>query len=167
MRCRMVQRKLELLETQELSDSERDQVQSHLESCGPCRSVQERRQKLQKLLVSVPVPPVPDQYAAMVVARVKKRQAIAAAAQRRRSVPKQSIWTGFEYLTGTAAALAIGLLIGVLMGYDTWQNDRQQSVAIAARSTDPLAESGFQYLVESREDSLAQDYLRLLSDFER
>jgi hypothetical protein len=62
---------------------------------------------------------------------------------------------------GTAAALAAGLIIGIFMGHETWPPVGQQALDARTGLADPLAASGFEYLVEPGGDSLAQAYLGL------
>ena len=71
-----------------------------------------------------------------------------------------------EFSAGTAAALAAGLMVGLFMGHETWKAAAQHSQAPTAQAADPLATSGFEYLIEPGGDSLAQAYLGLTSDRE-
>jgi hypothetical protein len=59
------------------------------------------------------------------------------------------------------AALAAGLILGMFMGHETWRADGQQPLDVATRPADPLAASGFEYLVEPDGNSLAQAYVQL------
>lgn len=162
MRCREVQQKLDLLDTQELTSSEREGIEAHLESCAGCRAALLRLRRLEDLLAASPTPPVPEGFAAQVVARAKEQQAAVA---RRAPRPRfaQLGWNRIRFSAATAAALAAGLMLGLFMGRQTWWSGAQQPAAAASQPADLLAASGFEYLVEPGGDSLAQAYLRLTS----
>jgi len=58
-------------------------------------------------------------------------------------------------------------MVGLFMGHGTWKAASQHSQAPAAQAADPLAASGFEYLVEPGGDSLAQAYLGLTATSDR
>jgi hypothetical protein len=53
------------------------------------------------------------------------------------------------------------------MGHDTWRSVGQQALDAGTRLADPLAASGFEYLVEPGGDSLARAYLGLTTSTDR
>lgn len=167
MRCSEVQQKLDLFTTQEVSSSARERIETHLESCEECRQALARLRRFEDLFSASPAPPVPEAFAARVVARAKQRQADAASlplAPRGRSRPG---WERVRLSAGTAAALAAGLFLGIFMGHETWRAVGQQALDAGTRLADPLAASGFEYLVEPGGDSLAQAYLGLTTATDR
>ena len=161
MRCRDVQRKLDLFATGELAHSMRERIEDHLESCAECREALAKLQRFEDLLTAPPAPPVPDGFAARVVAQAKEQRAIVNRTGRMPRRPLGSVWKRLEVSAGIAAALATGLLVGLFMGHETWQVAAHHAQAPAAQAVDPLAASGFEYLVEPGGDSLAQAYLGL------
>jgi anti-sigma factor RsiW len=167
MRCSEVQQKLDLFATQELTHSVRERIEDHLASCSECRQALAKLQRFEDLLTVSPAPPVPDGFAARVVAQAKERQAIVTRSGRMPRVSLRSRWERFEFSVGTAAALAAGLVIGVFMGHETWRPGGRQPPAVATRPADPLAASGFEYLIEPGGDSLAQAYLGLTATSDR
>jgi len=122
---------------------------------------------LEDLLTVSPAPPIPDGFAARVVAQAKERQATITRSGRMPRVSLRSRWKRFEFSAGTAAALVAGLVIGVFMGHETWRPGRRQPPAVATRPADPLAASGFEYLVEPGGNSLAQAYIGLTATSDR
>jgi len=163
MRCSEVQQRLDLYATKELAHAVRERIEAHLESCTECRDALARVRRFEDLLTAAPAPPVPDGFAARVVARAKERQARAASGPPSPRDRSRLAWERIRLSAGTAAALAAGLMVGMSMGHETWQAVRQQPLASATRPPDPLAASGFEYLVEPGGDSLAQAYLGLTS----
>jgi hypothetical protein len=63
--------------------------------------------------------------------------------------------------------LAAGLILGVFMGHETWRAVGQQPPDSTTRTDDPVAASGFEYLVEPGGDSLAQAYVQLTTTTDR
>lgn len=167
MRCSEVQQKLDLFATQELAPSVRERIEGHLESCEDCRKALAKLRRFEDLLTASPAPPVPDGFSARVVARAKERQAIVTRSDRMPRVSLRSRWKRLEFSAGTAAALATGLIVGLFMGHETWKAAAQHSKASAAQAVDPLAASGFEYLVEPGGDSLARAYLGLTATSDR
>ena len=160
MRCNKVQQKLDLFDTQELAPSAREKIEAHLKSCAQCRQALAKVRRLEGLLTAAPTPPVPGGFAARVVTRAKQRQAIVARSEPRPRVSLRSRWRRFEFSAGTAAALAAGLLIGVVMGQQTWQRSFDQSEAgLRIVETDPIVASGFSLLAGSGDKSLGEVYL--------
>lgn len=167
MRCNDVQQKLDLFATGELTHTVREKIEAHLESCKECGEALARVRRFEDLLTAAPAPPVPDGFAARVVARAKERQARAVGQLPAPRGRYRLAWQRIRLSAGTAAALAAGLMVGMFMGHETWQAVRQQPLASATRPPDPLAAFGFEYLVEPGGDSLAQAYLGLTATSDR
>ena len=157
MRCREVQDKLELLAAQELTPEERVRIEAHLETCAACRDAMAKVRRLEDMLLAAPVPPVPEGFAGRVVAQARAQQ-VAAFRPKRGSSFEQPAWKRIRVSVSTAAALAAGLMLGVAMGYQTWQAGRLGAVN---PSGDLLAASGLEFLAEPGGDSLAETYLGL------
>jgi len=161
MRCREVQHKLDLFVTQELTYSECEKVQAHLESCAGCREALLRLRRLEDLLAASPAPPVPEGFANRVIAQVKAQQATAAARRAPRFPLARLAWKRICFSAATAAALAAGLMLGLFMGRDTWRSGAERSTGAASQPAHLLAASGFDDLVEPGGNSLAKAYLGL------
>jgi hypothetical protein len=70
MRCRDVQRIIDLGSGPGLAGPQCEQVQAHLSSCSECRQALERQTRLQSLLQACEIPAVPEEFADRVLARV-------------------------------------------------------------------------------------------------
>jgi anti-sigma factor RsiW len=162
MRCQTVRKKLDRLSRQELASRMREAIESHLSTCEGCRQHLARLERLATFLTSVPEPPsVPEGFCERLFVVARERQAA------QRPMP-ESIWR-MGWLRSSAsmgmrvaqtAVLAGGVLIGVLMGQQTWLsahpvNQRQTTQA------DPVAIYELDYLTNAPGDSLAGTYLSL------
>lgn len=163
MRCRDSRNKLELLSAQALTPAERAQIETHLETCGACREALAKARRLEDLLLAAPAAPVPEGFAGRVIAQARLQQATAFR-PKRASRFDQPAWKRFRVSVGTAAALAAGLLLGLAMGYQTWQAGRLGAVK---PSGDLLAASSLESLAEPGGDSLAETYLSLIAAGDR
>jgi anti-sigma factor RsiW len=166
MRCSQVQQKLDPLTTQELTSSERERIEAHLQSCAGCHDALARLRRLEKLLAASPAPPVPEGFAAQVVARAKEQQA---AVPRRAPRPRfaRPARNRIRFAAATAAALTAGLMLGLFMGRETWRSDFQRPSAPTSQPADLLVASGLDALVEPGGGSLAQTYLQMTTATDR
>ena len=163
MRCQTVRQKLEAYAAAEVPPQVRERIEGHLQSCSECREALARQKELEALIRNVPAPPVPDGFAGRVMARAHVRGELP------RPV-STSEWNPFRRLgrerlrlgAGTAAALAAGLLIGGLMGWQTRQRSAVRSVAGDQMvETDPVAASGLSFATGLGGKSLGEAYLGL------
>jgi len=155
MRCRDVQRKLDLFATEELAPWQAARIEAHLETCLECRQGLIRLGRLRSLLAASPSPPIPEGFVTRLLARAGEREAAAP--------PARLVWKRVRFAAATAAALAAGLLVGLFLGHDTWISSAQQPRIAASQSAELLAASGFDGLVEPGGDSLTQAYLELIT----
>jgi len=162
MRCKAVRNKLDRLSRQELAPRMRERVEAHLSACADCRRHLAAQERLAVLLTSLAKPPtVPEGFGDRLMAAASQRQA------GRQSVPG-SLWR-LRWLSppasvgrkaAQAAALAGGLLIGVLMGQQTWRS-AHWSIPQQAIEPDPVAVYELDYLTDAPGGSLTQSYLML------
>lgn len=167
MRCPEVQQKLDLYARQELAPSAREGIEAHLSRCERCRQELGRLRRLEQLLASAPLPPVPQGFAGRVVAQARREPW---PVRRPASIGHRAgerFGHRVPIAVGTAAALAAGLLVGSYLGFDTWRAVGRQAPAGATLRADPLAASGFEYLLEPGGDSLAQAYVGLTTATDR
>ena len=153
MRCEKVQQKLDAYAANELTPAVREQVASHLAACEACRQALARQRELATLLRGVPAPPVPEGFAARLMAAAQERLAA-----RKRPIPVFATpwrwWTSVPVPMRLAAAavLAISLSLGALMG-------RGVARGVAAPSASAQADAAAVYNL----DFLAEAYLTLAS----
>ena len=146
----------------------RERVEAHLIACADCRRHLAAQERLTVLLTSLPEPPaVPEGFGDRLMAAASQRQA------GRQSIPR-SLWRlRWSSPPGTdrrlvavgrkatqAMALAGGLLIGVLMGQQTWRS-AHSSIPQPTIEPDPVAVYQLDYLTDAPGGSLAQSFLSL------
>ena len=163
MRCQTVRQKLEAYLAEGIAPQVRERIEGHLRSCSGCREALARQKELEALIRSVPAPPVPDGFAGRVMAEARLRGELPRPVSL--SGWKPLGWLGPHRLrlgAGTAAALAAGLLIGGLMGWQTSQRSAVQSVAgNQVAEADPVATSGLGFATGLGDKSLGEAYLGL------
>lgn len=161
MRCRAVRSKLDRLGRQELAPRMRDRVEAHLSKCADCRQHLARQERLAVLLTSAPEPPaVPEGFGDRLIAaasRRAERQAVPGSLWRPRWLPSTA---SIKSKAVQAVAIAGGLLVGILMGQQTW---RSAHAPIRPRTVEPDALSVYEldYLTDAPGGSLVQSYLSL------
>jgi len=139
---------------------ERESFEGHLRVCRNCQQQLASLQGLLTVLRSDPSPPVPQGFVGRVMARAE-RETIVALSKPESSMASRSVWKRLEFSAGTVVALAVGLIVGMFMGYETWRTVPEQGLVAETSPADPLAASGFEHLVEPGGVSLAQGYLGL------
>jgi anti-sigma factor RsiW len=163
MRCKTIQKKLALYLAEELTASDQRQIEAHLRSCPVCRDELARVRQLLALLKSDSmIPPVPEGFTSRLM--VKARQRLAARQPPEMPVPWsiRRWWTSVSLplRVEAAAMLAAGLLIGVLMGQQTWHSTHR-STPHRATQADPLAVYELDYLSDAPGGSLVESFLTL------
>ena len=162
MRCKTVRNKLDRFSRQELMPRARDRIEAHLSVCADCRQHFAAQERLAVLLTSQPKPPaVPRGFGDRLMAAARQRKA-------GRQVVPGSLWR-LRWLSPPASvgrkaaqtvAIAGGLLIGVLMGQQTWRS-AHSSIPQQTVQPDPVAVYQLDYLTDAPGGSLAQSYLTL------
>jgi anti-sigma factor RsiW len=161
MRCQVVQQKLDLYAGQGLAGPEREQVEVHLRSCPACQHALARQSRLQTLLQTCEVPPVPEGFAARVLARAGTQPLVVARSSPSRGFLPDVTGRKFGAALGMVGTMAAGLLIGLLLGHETWQSGRRGiSESNQAKS---MGAFGMDRLIDPGDDTLAQTYLQLTS----
>jgi anti-sigma factor RsiW len=162
MRCDVVRKKLDRLRGPEVSPRLRERIEAHLEQCAECRQAWERQRQLASLLKNAPAPPpVPGGFADRLLAAARQRQAERLPAPASLGRGRWSL--GVEAAgrrAAQAAVLAGGLLIGLLMGQQTWCSVYPSSASQAGQ-TAPVVGDELDYLTDAPGSSLAESYLML------
>ena len=162
MRCDTVRGNLDRFARQELAPQLQESIEAHLRECADCRRHLARQERLAAVLTSVREPPaVPDGFGNRLMAAARQRRVAS------RPVPGQRWRVGWRWSSipfGTKAAratvLAGGLLLGIVMGQQTWQSIHLAGAQQTSQA-DPLAVFELDYLSDAPGGSLAQSYLTL------
>lgn len=164
MRCETVRKKLDRLSQQELTSRMREAVEAHLSACEGCRRHFARQERLAAILTSVPEPPaVPQGFGDRVLEMARERQAA------QRPTPAslwRHHWLRPSVLVGRSAVLAGGIMLGILMGQQTWRSVHPAAPRPSMQS-DPVAVYELDYLTDAPGDSLAGTYLALMGSPQR
>jgi anti-sigma factor RsiW len=163
MKCQTVRTKLDVYITQGLAMPVREAVAAHLRTCSQCRQELVGLEQLAALLKrDVAIPPVPEGLSHRVMAAAQQRLS---ARQSPETVPWniRRWWFSFSFPMRVAgpAALAAGLLMGILMGRQTWQSINV-STAQQSRQADISAIYELDYLTDAPNGSLTETYLSLM-----
>ena len=169
MRCKAVRNKLDRLSRQELAPRLRERVEAHLSVCADCRRHLAAQERLAVLLTNLPKPPaVPEGFGDRLMAAARAPRRSSGRRQAGRQSMPGSLWR-LRWLSppasvgrkaAQAVALAGGLLIGVLMGQQTWRSAHPSS-AQQTVEPDPVAVYELDYLTDAPGGSLAQCFLSL------
>ena len=162
MRCKQVRQKLDAYAANELTPGVGEQVESHLVTCDACCQALARMEELAALLRSVPAPPVPEGFAARLMAAARERLAARERPARALASPWRW-WTSVPVPMRLAAAavLVISLSLGALMGWDTARG--VAAAPSASAQADPTAVYNLDVLADAPSGSLAEAYLALAS----
>lgn len=161
MHCDSVRKKLDRFVRQEVAPRLRASIEGHLSECPDCRAYLARQERLAALLEDTPKPPIlPEGFGNRLMAAARQRQASRPLPGLWRRISRQWASVPFSEHAARAAVLAAGLLVGVLMGQQTWQ-----SVHAAGGRQTSQADLLAVYAVDSLSDapggSLAESYLVL------
>jgi anti-sigma factor RsiW len=160
MRCEDVTTRLDSYASGELQPTLAAKVAAHLDSCESCRQSLGRLKQLAAVLGQTSAPPVPDGFAARLMAKARSRRVAVTSAG----------WNPLRWWrlvpapmhAAAAAVLVIGLAVGLLMGWKT-SPASQAPPAQAAVQADPLDAYNLDYLGDAPSGSLADSYLALVS----
>jgi len=161
MRCRRVRETFDAYRDGELPPAVREAVGGHLAACGRCREALARHTRLRDMLADAAgrTAPPPDGFADRVMYAARRGRSPRAAPLDWNPV---RWWrqTPIPMRTAAAAAVVIGLSIGLLMG---WTSAPSAPQAGARAQPDPVDTYRIDYLGEAPAGSLANSYLALVS----
>jgi len=160
MRCEDVTTRLDAYAAGELQPALAAKLAAHLDLCESCQQSLHRLKRLAAVLGQASVPPVPDGFAARIMAKARNRRVSVASAG----------WNPLRWWrlvpapmhAAAAAVLVIGLAVGLLMSWTTLPAG-QAAPGQATVQADPLAPYNVDYLTDAPDGSLAQTYLALVS----
>jgi anti-sigma factor RsiW len=158
MRCQDVQNQLKSFSLGELPMDVRQTVQDHVAECDACRAELAKIDALAGVLAAAQTPPTPSGFTARVLATARQRL----------KTDQIEPWNliGWWRLTSVpmhaaaAAALVIGLAVGLLMGQAAAP---LAPLAADKMPSDPVDTYPLDYLGEAPGGSLADDYFALVA----
>jgi len=161
MRCHRVREKLDRFVRGELTPRLRESIEAHLRECPDCRRQLARQERLVAVLASVPEPPdVPEGFGDRLMAAARQRQASRPVPGLRRRIGRRWASIPLGEQAARAAVLAGGLLVGLLMGQQTWQSVQSADEKPTSQA-DPLSGYAMDSMSDAPGGSLAQSYLTL------
>ena len=162
MRCEDLRDKLDAYASGELPQDQRGEVALHLKSCGQCQGALDRLRRLALVLGQAQTPPVPANFADRVMDRARARRA---SLHTTASWNPLQWWRGASLAARTAAAatLALALVSGLAVGWNTAQSPRRGNAGQLASKADPLGGYSHDYLGDAPDGSLAASYLSLVA----
>ena len=165
MNCEEAQEKLDRYLRHELDPDIRGELEIHLQECSRCKEALRNAEKLARVMSEDPTPPVPEGLSERILDHAEQKMAA-----RRKSGkiigPLGSVFDDSRvWRAAMAAAVLIGLGLGVLMGFDSAQ-EPAGARAVAARtvSADPISSYGLDYVAGNPADSLSGTFSRMVNN---
>lgn len=170
MRCKTVQKQLDRFVRGELASQEQATIETHLALCEACRQCLAREERLTTVLKTVHEPPaLPEGFEGRVMEAARRRQkeyvVVGQAASSKRSGRSQKgrgwralVPSGIQIVQATV--LSVGVLLGILMGQQTWQSVHPTG-NVAANQNDPRTAYRLDCLSDAPDGSLAESFLML------
>ena len=164
MRCRDVQKKLDVLVRGELPVDISAKIEAHIQACPHCRKALDQTRQVVHLLRGVSVPPAPEGFADRVIARARQKEREKKERRITAFLPFKT-WVGGSRLwrAAMAAGLIFGVGIGILMGRSTWQKAPPEKSPQIMAQVDVVNTLGMDYLAESPAGSLPDAFIRMVS----
>jgi anti-sigma factor RsiW len=168
MRCDRAQRLMDRYLAEELPAVEREDLKFHLRKCPGCQQQWAQLQTLLGTLRRVPAPPMPQGFVGRVMAMAGQeidRQGTSVEARARPAFWWQRVVRHQQI--GFAAALAAGLLVGVLLGHQTWHHSASTSTIDRPTANVQVTDAENVYLIDyltgTPRGSFPEIYLSLTS----
>ncbi len=122
MRCDRARKSMDRYLIEGLSREERAAFEAHLDVCQDCQRRIDSLRRLVAVLQGEPVPPLPDHFADRVMARARREgQSFRPTSGVRRAVRLWWEEANVASIANAAAAVAAGLLLGLVLGEQSWQ----------------------------------------------
>jgi anti-sigma factor RsiW len=165
MRCDRAQALIETYVSEGLPPDEREPFEIHLHGCRDCQQQLAKLQRLLAILQSVPSPPVPQGFVDRVMASAQcEVQASQSSPGSQLALRRWWEQLGTASLVNTACALAAGLLVGLVLGQQTWRYTVNNTGPIRPMAgIDAETVSSLDYLSGPPGGSFTETYLALTS----
>jgi len=174
MRCDRTQALMDRYVNEGLPPDEREPFESHLRDCRECQQQLAKLRGLLTVLRSVSAPPVPEGFVGRVMARA---QEVPRPRPLGKSPPGRTDWQSvargigswwgqvdLSRLANAVAAVAAGLLLGLVLGQQTWRFAASRGGADRpATRADAEMVYALDYLSVSPRGSFTDSYLSLTS----
>lgn len=171
MRCKTVQKRLDRLVRRELAPQVQAAIETHLEQCEVCRQCLAREKNLMAVLQTFSESPtLPEGFEDRVIEAARQRQgkyAVVGSASglssSKRPWHREKRWRAlvpFGTRTVQATVLSAGVLLGILMGQQTWQSVHPSHGA-TSNQNDSNTAYHIDYLSDAPDGSLAESFLML------
>lgn len=165
MHCKDFEKRLEAYLDGTLEPTSRNAFEGHIKTCGRCQDVLQQRRSLASLLQNTVVPPLPGNLA---------KHILAGAEQTLRDREKSptfvfrlyplSAFISSPMKLPAAAALVLGLALGILMAKDTLPQPSGGTTVNATISQSNIAASfKLDSLTDSPSGSLSEVYISMMS----
>ena len=165
MRCDRAQALMDRYLGEDLSPHERESFEVHLRDCRNCQQQLAGLRRLVEALQSVPAPPVPRDLVGSVMARARQESQGPQHSVAARSI--LSRWwerVGVTGLANAIGAVAAGLLLGLVLGQQTWRHAASSDgVRQPATGVDAEVVYSLDYLSGIPHGSFTETYLSLTS----
>ena len=165
MHCDRAQALMDRYVNEGFPPDERESFEIHLRGCPDCQQQLAKLQRLLAVLQSVPSPPVPQGFVDRVMARAQCE--VRAPQPSSRAQPALRRWwehLGTARLANAIGAVAAGLLLGLVLGQQTWQYAASTSQPARPMSgIDAETVYSLDYLSGSAGGSFTETYLALTS----
>ncbi len=147
----------------EMSADLMQEMEEHLDGCPFCRNQMGRIRQVEHILDSLSIPPVPQEFAARIMAEARRRAPLV---KEKKSFPLLE-WHPLQWLldlsppmrVAACTALLLACLLGVFMSKEVSQSGSRQSHAAETQSLD-----GFEWFSPTPPSSLGSAYLTLASN---
>ncbi len=165
MRCKRARELMDRYVSEGLPPDEREPFETHLRDCRDCQEHLAKFQDLVATLRSVPVPPIPHGFAERVMAKARQEfQRPQPSVVGRSTFSRWPEHVGAARAVNALGAVAAGLLLGLVLGQQTWQhtasaNGAEQSIA----RVDADSVYALDYLSGTPRGSFTETYLSLTS----
>ena len=160
MRCEYVKQKLDRYIQGDLPDPVNKKIEWHVNNCQDCSDALYWLRKLEGIFKDAPIPSVPEGFTERLMQHAGHRQDS-------QKLPEPTVirlwgWLGRTDLkkAAVAAAVIIGLSLGLLMGLQTSRRSYKTQIVASSALVDAYH---FDYLTEAPENSISGVYMRMVS----
>jgi len=162
MRCSYFRKKLTAYLDDELSETARGEIDSHLNACTDCHSALARLKNLTPLLRQTPAPEIPQNLVERVISQAREHLDIQSKNRLQASISSRLSAGPVLSRIAAAAVLVFGLTLGTYMGRNTWTGLSQPSIAhLTTTQAEPAEIYRLDFLSHAPQGSLQEAFLTM------